>query len=233
MAGEGSRFKSAGYSMPKHEIVVRGRSLFEWSVTSLENFFAEKFIFVGRKNYWQTEKLALDCQRLGIGQFEFIELTSATKGQAETVSRALSQIGGDEDSLIIYNIDTYVQSEALRPDAIKGAGWIPVFEAEGDRWSFCLLNQDGLVTEVAEKRRISNLATVGLYYFETGAIFKRSYQNYNFSQYPEQFVAPLYNSLISDGQSRVFASILSSSAVHVLGTPEDVRQFAPEFSLSS
>lgn len=39
-----------------------------------------------------------------------MQLTSATKGQAETVSRALSQIGGDEDSLIIYNIDTYVQS---------------------------------------------------------------------------------------------------------------------------
>jgi dTDP-glucose pyrophosphorylase len=215
--------------MPKHEIIVRGRSLFEWSVISLQNFFSEKFIFVGRKSNWNKKNLSLDCRRLGIKHFEFIELAVSTMGQADTVNQALKQIGGDGESLMVYNIDTYVQPEALVSGDIKGEGWIPVFEAEGDRWSFCVLNQDGLVTEVAEKRRISNLATVGLYYFKTGAIFRECYQKYDFSQYPEQFVAPLYNILISDDRSQVFATTLPSAAVHVLGTPEDIRQFAPEF----
>jgi dTDP-glucose pyrophosphorylase len=229
MAGEGSRFKSAGFSMPKHDILVRGRTLFEWSVLSLQNFFSEKFYFVGRKGNWDTARLKDSCQRMGLIQPNFIELADQTKGQADTVNQALARIEAPNEPLIIYNIDTYVEPEVILPSDIKGDGWIPVFEAQGDRWSFCVVSPQGRVLEVAEKKRISNLATVGLYYFSSGLTFAKCYSNYTFSKYPEQFVAPLYDSLLNDGSSQVFATTLPASAVHVLGTPEDVRQFAPEF----
>ena len=32
MAGIGSRFRKAGYQVPKYPIVVHGKSLFEWSM---------------------------------------------------------------------------------------------------------------------------------------------------------------------------------------------------------
>ena len=38
MAGRGSRFLQAGYKVPKYEIVVSGKSLFDWSLLSLKNF---------------------------------------------------------------------------------------------------------------------------------------------------------------------------------------------------
>jgi hypothetical protein len=31
MAGRGSRFTAAGYTMPKYEIMAHGASLFDWS----------------------------------------------------------------------------------------------------------------------------------------------------------------------------------------------------------
>ena len=35
MAGLGTRFRRAGYKMPKYRIEARGKTLFEWSMDSL------------------------------------------------------------------------------------------------------------------------------------------------------------------------------------------------------
>ena len=39
MSGEGRRFKDIGFDIPKHEIEVKGKTLFEWAILSLTNFF--------------------------------------------------------------------------------------------------------------------------------------------------------------------------------------------------
>ena len=44
MAGEGKRFKDIGYDVPKHLIKAKGKTLFEWSILSLSNFFDNNFI---------------------------------------------------------------------------------------------------------------------------------------------------------------------------------------------
>ncbi|RBL65201.1 hypothetical protein C3E98_044345, partial [Pseudomonas sp. MWU13-2625] len=48
MAGRGSRFYEAGYTVPKYEIQAHGKSLFDWSMLSLKNFLASdsRVIFV-------------------------------------------------------------------------------------------------------------------------------------------------------------------------------------------
>ena len=38
MAGLGSRFRKAGYNMPKFMIEAKGRTLFEWSMESLKGY---------------------------------------------------------------------------------------------------------------------------------------------------------------------------------------------------
>ena len=45
MAGMGSRFTREGYTVPKYKIFARGRTLFDWSMLSLADFFNEHFIF--------------------------------------------------------------------------------------------------------------------------------------------------------------------------------------------
>ena len=42
MAGLGSRFKKAGYTVPKYMIEAHGKTLFEWSMESLSGFELSK-----------------------------------------------------------------------------------------------------------------------------------------------------------------------------------------------
>jgi len=48
-------------------------------------------------------------------------------------------------------------------------GGILTFEATHPKWSFVKLDENGFVTEVAEKKPISNIATVGLYFWARGS----------------------------------------------------------------
>ena len=52
MAGQGSRFKKAGYEIPKYMVEVNGKNLFQWSMISLSDFNKQdnvKYIFIVRK----------------------------------------------------------------------------------------------------------------------------------------------------------------------------------------
>ena len=52
MAGLGSRFKKAGYKVPKYMVEVKGKNLFQWSMESLTDFNKQenvKYIFVTLK----------------------------------------------------------------------------------------------------------------------------------------------------------------------------------------
>ena len=48
MGGLGSRFKEKGYTLPKYMISVKGKTLFEWSLISLEGFKEQvcQYIFI-------------------------------------------------------------------------------------------------------------------------------------------------------------------------------------------
>lgn len=232
MAGEGSRFRSAGFSVPKHEIVVQGRSLFEWSLRSLLNFRDHHVVFVGRKDNWNIQTVEGCAARLGFESVACVELTERTAGQADTVMHARPALRRDDSGLLVYNIDTYVEPQVLRPEMIRGAGWLPVFEAAGDKWSFCVLDGAGRVSAVAEKRRISSLASIGLYYFNSFQRFEQALQEYDFAGYKEQFVAPLYEVLLRAGEE-VYSDVLPAHAVHVLGTPEDVHAFEESTAANS
>jgi len=209
MAGEGSRMKK--FKVPKHMIKVMGKTLFEWSISSLKNFFGCEFIFIARKSHNASKFIEEKCREFGIKNFCIKEIDRTTKGQAETVLEA--EANPDEE-IIIYNIDTYVNPKQLKPEDIKGNGWIPAFEAEGDRWSFVKFDKNFKVTKITEKIRISKFGTVGLYYFKSFKLFKECYEKYDYNG-KEEYIAPLY-SLIDD----VYTIIVDD--VFVLGTVEDL-----------
>jgi hypothetical protein len=123
-----------------------------------------------------------------------------------------------------------VEPYALTVQDIKlgSDGWIPCFQAAGDHWSFAKPGKDGWIIEVAEKRRVSDLATIGLYWFKSGEQYINSYTRF-FSDDSnlvngERYIAPLYADMIAHG-GYVSVSDLPVSAVHVLGTPEELSVF--------
>jgi len=230
MAGFGQRFINAGYKKPKYEIVVHGKTLFFWSLSSLNNFINDDnhFIFIVRKEQNANHFITESCAELNIRNYALLELDKQTDGQATSAIMAVNLIENPEDPIIIYNIDTYVESQFLHPKDIKGAGWVPCFPGKGDHWSFASISKDHRITEIREKVRISSHATVGLYYFKSFNIYQDAYLSYykenNNIEAGERYIAPLYNHLISL-QKELYIHELPINAVHCLGTPDEVNIF--------
>lgn len=228
MAGLGSRFKQIGIRKPKHEIVARDRTLFEWAMISLKDFFHEEFIFICREENFNEEFIKSICNQIGISKYKFVVLNEMTDGQATTAYKADKFIKDDE-GCIIYNIDTYVTPyKILQTDILyEYDGFIPVIRAEGNRWSFVKIDDSGKVVDVAEKRPISNLATIGLYYFKSWKKYKEIY-NQDYSEIrqsnKEVYIAPMYKRMINQNLN-LGIKILDESDVFILGTPDEIENF--------
>ena len=233
MAGLGSRFRKVGYNIPKFMIEVKGKTLFEWSLLSLADYNQQKgvkYIFVVRKEDNAREFIIDTTVGLGIDDMEIVEIAELTDGQATSAMLAKPYWKEDEE-MVIYNIDTYIEPGAMKYSDISGDGFIPCFKALGDHWSFVKLDKDGRVVEVREKQRISDNCTVGLYYFKSAALYEKLYSEYYADETNveknEKFIAPLYNYMIEKGME-VRISVIPFDAVHVLGTPEEVKTFEDE-----
>jgi len=231
MAGRGSRFADAGYTVPKFEIVAHGRSLFDWSMLSLSNFLSSesRVIFVCLAENHSCEFIQNRCQFLGLNNVKIVELEEVTDGQATSayLSRHLWHL---DLPLLIYNIDTYVEPSTLQPIDIRigSDGWVPCFQVPGDHWSFVKLGEDGWAVDVVEKKRISEFASVGLYWFAKAQDYMESYERF-FSDplnlvSGERYVAPLYRDFLARGK-HISISVLPRKAVHALGTPAELTTF--------
>lgn len=232
MAGLGSRFKKAGYNVPKYMIEAHGKTLFEWSMNSLSDYqkIADQYIFIVRREDNACDFIKSECEKLGIKKSQIIELDYLTDGQATTAMLAKT-VWNRANGLLIYNIDTYVEEGQLRHQDLRGEGFIPCFCGEGDHWSFVKLDETGRAVEVREKERISSFCTLGAYYFSSCALYEELYKEYYFSnehlEKGEKYVAPLYNHLIEKGKD-VYISLVNCQAIHVLGTPEELEVFLRE-----
>ena len=231
MAGRGARFYEAGYTVPKYEIQAHGKSLFEWSMLSLKNFLtpAARVIFVCLKDNASAAYVRQQSVALGLRDVHVVELDGVTDGQA-TSAWLSRDLWHPDEPLLIYNIDTYVNPRALAPGHIRSgsAGWVPCFQVPGDHWSFVKLNEDGWAVDLAEKRRISDFASIGLYWFAQAQEYAQAYERFfadagNLVR-GERYIAPLYRQLLDDGRP-VSISDLPPGDVHVLGTPAELEAF--------
>lgn len=232
MAGLGSRFRKAGYTCPKYMIEAKGKTLFEWSMDSLVGYneHVSKYVFVVRKEDNTENFIRENMLKYGISNVEVIGIDFLTDGQATTCMLAIPYCD-PEKSILIYNIDTYVEPYELKYEDFSGEGQIPCFHAEGDHWSFVKLDEFGRAVEVREKKRISDNCSLGAYYFSSASLYKCLYKEYykgdrNLEK-NEKYIAPLYNYMIEKGMS-VTVSIIESKKVHVLGTPEELQIFLNE-----
>ena len=161
-----------------------------------------------------------------------LPIDRVTRGQAETVLAARAWIDNDEP-LLIYNADTFERNHLAEelprlPASVKGL-W-SVFDAPpGERYSFARVDGAGRVVETAEKRRISDLASTGLYWFRHGRDFVRLASDAiarDERAGGEFYVAPLYNRLIAEGAD---VRVSKADEVWVLGTPEELARFEERY----
>jgi len=223
MAGAGSRFAQAGYKSPKPLIDVEGKPMILRVVENL-NIHA-RYIFVVQAEH--REKYQLDTLlNTVVPGCVIIETDGLTEGAACTTLLAKDYIDGDE-KLIIANSDQIMDWSSLQflyaMSERNADGGIITHTATHPKWSFAKVNEFGNITEVAEKKPISDMATVGVYYWAHG----RDYVKYveqmmekNIRTNGEFYVCPAYNEAIADGK------IIRPYHVHKMwgiGTPEDLQ----------
>ena len=137
----------------------------------------------------------------------------------------------EDEELLVYNIDTYVEPGLIKREDIVGDGFMPCFSGEGEHWSFAGVGEDGKVTRVTEKKRISNHCSIGLYYFKDCKLYMQAYRGFygdvvrgSKDAEKEKYIAPIYNWLIEHG-FEVRICDLPKDKVHCLGTPGEVEEF--------
>lgn len=234
MGGLGSRFRKMGYNVPKYMIKAKGKTLFEWSMISLEGYAENvyQYIFIAMKDEAIDVKWFIkeQCKKMGLLRYHIILIDYLTDGQATTASLAAKYWEPDH-GLLIYNIDTYVEAGEMNSSELKGDGFIPCFQAKGDHWSFVRLNEEGKVVEIKEKKRISNYCTLGAYYFRSCSLYQELYDAYYNKVQKlmegEKYIAPLYDYLLSKN-GMIYISVIAPEKVHVLGTPEELQAFLDE-----
>jgi dTDP-glucose pyrophosphorylase len=111
----------------------------------------------------------------------------------------------------------------------KVDGGILTFESAHPKWSFAKLDEYGYVTEVAEKKPISNNATVGIYYWKKGSDYVKYVEQMiskNIRTNNEFYVCPVFNEAINDGKKIKSFTI---EKMWGLGTPEDLKHFIENY----
>jgi dTDP-glucose pyrophosphorylase len=136
----------------------------------------------------------------------------------------------DETPLLIANCDQIVDfsCETFVADCwARGLDGSILCFKDGEldpKWSFAKTDRTGIVTQVAEKVAISDLATVGLYLFRRGSDFVAGAVDMlarNERVNNEFYTCPVYNHVIRNG-GRIGVHEVRFEDMHGLGIPDDL-----------
>jgi dTDP-glucose pyrophosphorylase len=226
MAGAGSRFEKAGYTFPKPLIEVNGKPMIQVVVENLN--IDAKHIFIVQKEHYEKYNLKYLLNLITENNCEIVQVDGMTEGAACTTLLAKELINNNEP-LVMANSDQFVEWDSnefmysMTADNVDAG--ILTFNSNHPKWSFAKLNEDGFVSEVAEKKPISDIATVGVYYWNKGSDYVK-YAEQMISKdvrvNNEFYVCPVFNEAIQDNKK---VKVFPIKKMWGLGTPEDLQIF--------
>jgi beta-phosphoglucomutase-like phosphatase (HAD superfamily)/dTDP-glucose pyrophosphorylase len=229
MAGAGSRFAQAGYTFPKPLIEVNGKPMIEVVIKNLN--IEANYIFLVQKEHYEKYNLKY-LLNLIAPNCKIVQVDGITDGAACTTLLAKEYIDNDAP-LVMANSDQFIEwnsNEAMyafSADDIDGG--ILTFKAHHPKWSYARVGNDGFVSEVAEKRVISDDATVGVYYWKKGSDYVKYAEQMiekDIRVNNEFYVCPVFNEAIQDTKK---IKIKNVTGMWGIGTPEDLNYFLSNY----
>jgi dTDP-glucose pyrophosphorylase len=204
MAGAGSRFSRIGIQTPKPLIPI-GESLKPMIKLVVDNINLDAhYIFITQRSHYEKYNIGCMLNLIAPG-CDIVQVDGLTEGAACTVLAARHLI--DNDSPVLFaNSDQFLEWSSARflyQSMNNVDGSIVTFTATDDpKWSFVRLDKDGFISEVAEKKPISDIATVGFYFWKKGSDFCHYADQMiekNIRVNNEFYLAPVYNEAIIQG----------------------------------
>jgi dTDP-glucose pyrophosphorylase len=185
------------------------------------------YIYVVQKEH--REKYNLDTLlNLITPNCKIVEVDGLTEGAACTTLLAKEFIDTNEP-LVMANSDQFVEWDSnefmYKMIEQKVDGGILTFTATHPKWSFAKVDAYGYVTEVAEKKPISDIATVGVYYWAKGSDYVKYAEQMiskDIRTNGEFYTCPTFNEAIGDGKK---IKTFNIDKMWGLGTPEDLKYY--------
>lgn len=225
MAGLGSRFNTAQFKDPKPLIEIEGVPMIAKAIESLG--ITGNYVFVVRKEHFDGFNMHEQLSKI-VQDYAIVVIDEETEGAAVTalyakefIDNGLPLIIANSDQIVEWNGYEFIESMKL-----AGAdGGIATFTASNPKWSYAEVNEVGDVVRVAEKEAISDIATVGIYYWRDGSEFVKYAEQMidkNIQTNGEFYIAPVFNEAIADGKKiRTYAV----DKMWGVGTPEDLQKY--------
>lgn len=209
MAGRGSRFFKQKYRVPKPFVPVLGKPMF---LTALDSFpVAQKTILLVQAEHLRKYRLAEKHPA-----FTFVPVQGMTEGQACTCLLAEEHFQSDKGLFIascdygmVYNREKY--AELWADKSIDVIIWTfkigAIKKANPNAFAYCRVDDSGRVTEVVEKRTISDdpyndPAVVGSFTYRSADLFVQGARQMiakNIRVNNEFYVGTSINQLIETG----------------------------------
>ena len=224
MAGLGRRFSTNGYTIPKQMVPINGKPMIEVSLNciKLDDF---KKVFIIRKEHVVNHSIDLFLKNKFGNDIVIVIAENYTEVTISTCLLAEDFLNNNLP-LVITTLDVYFEP-IFNMDLINPSvdGTILVFKSDNPSFSYSKINDEGYVIETAEKKVISDLSSIGLYYFKSSKIFleySKKMVNENIRTNDEFYVCPLYNLLINDGKK---IDTLLFDKCTPIGTPHELNKF--------
>ena len=229
MAGAGARFEKAGYTFPKPLIDVNGKPMIQVVIENLN--IDANFIYVVQKQH--RDKYNLDTLlNLITPNCKIVEIDGLTEGSVCTTMMAKEFINNDSP-LMLVNSDQFIEWNSnefmYKMNETECDAGILTFKSTHPKWSFVKVDEFDYVTEVAEKNPISDIATVGIYYWKKGLDYVKYAEQMiskNIRINNEFYICPVFNEALLDSKK---IKKIDIDKMWGLGTPEDLDYFIKNY----
>ena len=230
LGGLGKRFAEEGFIQPKPLVKVLGRSIIDWVLRNLDLSDEDMLYLIYHKS---LEKVNFESVlRNEFPHISFTKLVSDTKGAAETVYRCSESIPENRKHLqtICLDGDTFYHTDIINQvRSLRGSG-VVCFRDDQNKpiYSYVELDNKNIVKQIAEKKRISDFANTGCYFFESASLMEK-YCNKTIlegkKEMGEYYISTVLGNMLKD-RLRLKALKIGQTDFVVLGTPYQVKLFA-------
>lgn len=229
MAGAGSRFQAAGYTLPKPFIDVNGKMMIERVLDGLQVDDAIYTLII-QEQFKQENSIQLDILKKNYG-VQFVAVEKLTQG-ASCTALAAYEIINDNNIVVFADSDNFIDNKVFVSfiDDVysrKLDGSLLTFNTDNPCFSYVKVDAYGYAVCTREKEVISNNAITGVYLFARGKNFVKCAMEmmiYGDRTKNEYYMSNVYNYAIRKGL-KIGCYNIHEGDLHCVGTPSQLNSY--------
>lgn len=237
MAGLGKRFTEAGFSTPKPLIQVNGKTILDWTLTSVENLINKHPLsFAIRKEHEEKYNIVEGLRNKYGKSTKFILCEGGIKGNLVTGLELTQELVKNKNEPLLFldsdnKYDIVNFEKLVRSIPEKDFAVLCYFELEDKndlKWGFCGVDpSSNRVVQIKEKEFVENgKPMVGFFYWSSVEFFEKVASVVIKEESPgknnEYYMTQAFNYCLKNNYS-LYA--FKSEIMIPLGTPQDVENF--------